>query len=200
MITLIHCTYLDRAGVKGNAYTLVTEKDKEFAGHIVRNLEAANQEVPKELMDLAMKSSWFKSSRFKRGGGGGGGGGGGDRCGLGFGSSGSGSGGKGGNANLTPLGGASSLPSYLTSSAPSGPRVQPSTASSEGGSTGPQSGRLGAVKQAFKNQYMSRFCAASSSETGKIDRPPPPPQMPPPPQCMLASPLFYLFYIGDKEL
>lgn len=56
-----------RAGVKGSAYTLVTEKDKEFAGHIVRNLEAANQEVPKDLMDLAMKSSWFRSSRFKRG-------------------------------------------------------------------------------------------------------------------------------------
>ena len=32
-----------RAGVKGTAYTLVTEKEKEFAGHIVRNLEAANQ-------------------------------------------------------------------------------------------------------------------------------------------------------------
>ncbi len=76
--------------MKGTAYTLVTEKDKEFAGedgiyhiyhwrrvhillaylfvalllgHIVRNLEAANQEVPKDLMDLAMKSSWFKNSR-----------------------------------------------------------------------------------------------------------------------------------------
>merc|ERR1719481_1364510 len=69
-----------RAGVRGHAYTLVTEKDKEFAGHIVRNLESANQDVPKDLLDLAMKSSWFKSSRFKRGGGGGG-----DRSGLGFG-------------------------------------------------------------------------------------------------------------------
>ena len=52
-----------RAGVKGTAYTLVTEKDKEFVGHIVRNLEAANQNVSKELMELAMKSSWFKNSR-----------------------------------------------------------------------------------------------------------------------------------------
>ena len=26
-----------------------------------------SQDVPKELMDLAMQSSWFKSSRFKRG-------------------------------------------------------------------------------------------------------------------------------------
>ncbi len=34
-------------------------------GHIVRNLEAASQEVPAELMELAMKSSWFKNSRFE---------------------------------------------------------------------------------------------------------------------------------------
>ncbi len=30
----------------------MTEKDKEFVGHIVRNLEAANQDVTKELMEL----------------------------------------------------------------------------------------------------------------------------------------------------
>lgn len=57
-----------RAGVKGKAYTLLTEKDKEFAGHVVRNLEAANQDVPQDLLDLAMTSSWFRSSRFKKGG------------------------------------------------------------------------------------------------------------------------------------
>lgn len=56
-----------RAGEKGTAYTLVTEKDKEFAGHLVRNLEGANQEVPKSLMDLAMQSAWFRKSRFKGG-------------------------------------------------------------------------------------------------------------------------------------
>lgn len=54
-----------RAGVEGLAYTLVTEKDKEFAGHLVRNLEGANQEVPDELMKLAMQSQWFKRSRYK---------------------------------------------------------------------------------------------------------------------------------------
>jgi len=43
--------------VKGTAYTFVTEKDKEFVGHIVRNLEAANQEVSKELMDLVINLS-----------------------------------------------------------------------------------------------------------------------------------------------
>lgn len=56
-----------RAGEKGTAYTLVTDKDKEFAGHLVRNLEGAAQEVPKELLELAMQSSWFRKSRFKQG-------------------------------------------------------------------------------------------------------------------------------------
>lgn len=56
-----------RAGEKGTAYTLVTEKDKEFAGHLVRNLEGANQDVPKSLIDLAMQSAWFRKSRFKGG-------------------------------------------------------------------------------------------------------------------------------------
>ena len=91
---------------------MLTEKDKEFAGHIVRNLESANQEVPKDLMDLALKSSWFKSSRFKRGGGGDGGGGY-DRSGLGFGS--------GGGSQKAST---SAMPEYLTSSAPSGPRME----------------------------------------------------------------------------
>ena len=54
-----------RAGEKGVAYTLVTEKDKEFAGHLVRNLEGANQPVSSELLSLAMQSQWFKKSRFK---------------------------------------------------------------------------------------------------------------------------------------
>lgn len=47
-----------RAGEKGTAYTLVTPKDKDFAGHLVRNLEGANQIVPKELMDLALQVCW----------------------------------------------------------------------------------------------------------------------------------------------
>jgi ATP-dependent RNA helicase DDX42 len=43
-----------RAGVKGNAYTLVDrEKDRDFAGHLVRNLEAAGQPVPEDLLSLA---------------------------------------------------------------------------------------------------------------------------------------------------
>ncbi|KAF5293775.1 hypothetical protein FQA39_LY03260 [Lamprigera yunnana] len=55
-----------RAGMQGTAYTLLTDKDKEFAGHIVRNLEAAHQEVPQDVLDLALQSSWFRKSRFKK--------------------------------------------------------------------------------------------------------------------------------------
>lgn len=46
---------IGRAGEKGTAYTLITEKDKEFAGHLVRNLESVDQEVPSALLDLAMQ-------------------------------------------------------------------------------------------------------------------------------------------------
>ncbi|CAJ0597377.1 unnamed protein product [Cylicocyclus nassatus] len=52
-----------RAGQKGAAYTLVTDKDMEMAGHLVRNLESVNQEVPQALLNLAMKSAWFRSQR-----------------------------------------------------------------------------------------------------------------------------------------
>lgn len=75
-------------GEKGYAVTLVTEKDKEFAGHLVRNLESVNQFVPPKLLELAMQveelectfvflsfyvysdffipqSVWFKKSRGK---------------------------------------------------------------------------------------------------------------------------------------
>uniref|UniRef100_A0A8C4Z2T4 RNA helicase n=1 Tax=Gadus morhua TaxID=8049 RepID=A0A8C4Z2T4_GADMO len=56
-----------RAGEKGVAYTLLTNKDTSFAGDLVRNLEGANQSVSKELMDLAMQNPWFRKSRFKGG-------------------------------------------------------------------------------------------------------------------------------------
>lgn len=48
-----------RAGEKGNAYTLVTNKDIYFAGDLVRHLEAANQVVPQQLLDIAKKNSKF---------------------------------------------------------------------------------------------------------------------------------------------
>ncbi|CAG9864424.1 unnamed protein product [Phyllotreta striolata] len=55
-----------RAGTQGTAYTLLTAKDKEFAGHIVKNLEAAHQDVPQEVLDLALQSSWFKKQRYRK--------------------------------------------------------------------------------------------------------------------------------------
>ncbi|XP_040573324.1 ATP-dependent RNA helicase DDX42 [Lepeophtheirus salmonis] len=126
-----------RAGIKGTAYTLVTEKDKEFAGHIVRNLEQANQDVPKELMDLAMQSSWFKNSRFKKGKMG-------KTVGLGF------------KESVDSLNG--------DSKAISGPV---------------SGGRLGVVREAYKNQFMTNFRKASDEATSS-DQPSMPPPPPPP--------------------
>ncbi|KAJ8971012.1 hypothetical protein NQ314_000930, partial [Rhamnusium bicolor] len=55
-----------RAGTQGTAYTLLTPRDKEFAGHIVKNLEAAHQDVPQEVLELALQSSWFRKQRYKK--------------------------------------------------------------------------------------------------------------------------------------
>jgi ATP-dependent RNA helicase DDX42 len=144
-----------RAGAKGTAYTLVTEKDKEFAGHLVRNLEAANQEVPKDLMDLAMKSAWFKSSRFKRGRGKAMA----ARPGLGH----------GGNDNAPPA--ESEQYTYGDSSAPS--------------SSGGTGNRLLTMKSAFKAQYMSKFKRATGEDhpayAGGVTASMQQQQMPPPP-------------------
>merc|ERR1719411_2057106 len=97
-----------------------------------------------------MKSSWFKNSRFKRSGKGFKGGP--DRIGLGFGETNS----KSGNAGSDPL------PEYLTSNSSITTRTDTSgNTTSSGGVIG--SGRLNAVRTAFKNQYMSRFCAASTN-------------------------------------
>jgi len=73
-----------RAGDKdGTAYTLITQKEARFAGELVHSLIAAGQDVPNELMDLAMKDGRFRAKRDSRKGGkkggkgqGGGGGGG----------------------------------------------------------------------------------------------------------------------------
>jgi ATP-dependent RNA helicase DDX42 len=54
-------------------------KNLGFFKNFFRNLESSNQEVPKDLLELAMQSSWFKNSRYKKGRGKGVGG-----AGLGF--------------------------------------------------------------------------------------------------------------------
>lgn len=149
-----------RAGEKGDAYTLVTDKDKEFAGHLVRNLEGANQDVPDDLLELAMQSSWFRNSRFKSGKGkpitiGG--------CGLGY-------------KERPGLGVSGSKPigaSYLSSSSSStGPLPSLSLSSSSSMSSsstansgpsssstqrsGPATNRFSAMRDAFRNQYNTQ--------------------------------------------
>jgi len=134
-----------RAGVKGEAYTLVTANDKEFAGHIVRNLEGANQEVPKDLMELAMQSSWFKNSRFKKGKGKGTGG-----TGLGYRE----------RPALEYAGSSSSQDdtSIATQYAYDKKKRE--------GMAKPGTDRLAAVKQAYRNQFVSNFRAAETEEAG----------------------------------
>ncbi|XP_071102473.1 ATP-dependent RNA helicase DDX42-like [Haliotis cracherodii] len=123
-----------RAGEKGFAYTLITEKDKEFAPHLVRNLEGANQNVPSALMDIANQCQWFKKNRFKKGQG--------KRM-----------GGKGLGFKERPgLGSENST------------RVQESTSFSSYrglGSSGPQGDRLTSMKTAFAAQFKANFTAAT---------------------------------------
>lgn len=126
-----------RGGEKGTAYTLVTPKDKEMVGHLVRNLEGANQFVPEDLMSLAMQSSWFRKSRFK--------------------------GGKG----KTIVGGTGlGFRERPNSSSSSSNFKQQSfvSAKSSGdnhGNFGGQTNRLEALKSAFKSQYASQFKTSS---------------------------------------
>ncbi|NWW32414.1 DDX42 helicase, partial [Panurus biarmicus] len=126
-----------RAGEKGVAYTLLTPKDSNFAGDLVRNLEGANQHVSKELLDLAMQNPWFRKSRFKGGKGkklniGGGGLGYRERPGLG-----SENADRGNNNSVM-----SNYEAYKPSS-------------------GAMGDRLTAMKAAFQSQYKSHFVAAS---------------------------------------
>ncbi|XP_076053085.1 ATP-dependent RNA helicase DDX42 isoform X1 [Oratosquilla oratoria] len=149
-----------RAGEKGTAFTLITDKDKEFAGHLVRNLEGAAQEVPQELMDLAMQSSWFRKSRFKAGKAkvlGGRGLGFRERPGLGSSQNSNNNAGVGyGGASAVP-GGASG---YGTGPSNQGPASQ-ALAGGDPSTTGPATNRLAAMKAAFQSQYKSQFTAAS---------------------------------------
>ncbi|KAM8945793.1 ATP-dependent RNA helicase DDX42 [Pelodytes ibericus] len=129
-----------RAGEKGVAYTLLTPKDSNFAGDLVRNLEGANQYVSKELLDLAMQNSWFRKSRFKAGKGkklniGGGGLGYRERPGLGA------------ETSSERVVGGNVMSNYEA--------FKPT-----GGAMGD---RLSAMKAAFQSQYKNHFVAASLS-------------------------------------
>ncbi|GFQ89046.1 ATP-dependent RNA helicase DDX42, partial [Trichonephila clavata] len=128
-----------RAGEKGIAYTLVTDKDKEFAGHLVRNLEGANQAVPQALMDLAMQSSWFRKSRFKQS--------------------------KGKKLNKAQGLGFRERPGLGSEEMVSNSsRVSSSLSHSTLPKfSGPQTDRLSAMKSAFQSQYKSQFTAATDT-------------------------------------
>ncbi|XKL60783.1 hypothetical protein PGB90_007840 [Kerria lacca] len=121
-----------RAGEKGTAYTLITEKDKDFAGHLVRNLESVNQEVPNSLLDLAMQNAWFRKSRFKTGKG------------------------KSLNVGGAGLGYKERSGRVQNSSTLSGIEGVVHTVQK----AGPGSERLAALKAAFKTQYQSQFTAS----------------------------------------
>ncbi|XP_054462774.1 ATP-dependent RNA helicase DDX42 [Anoplopoma fimbria] len=129
-----------RAGEKGVAYTLLTNKDTTFAGDLVRNLEGANQAVSKELMDLAMQNPWFRKSRFKSG--------------------------KGKKLNIGGGGlGYRERPGLGAESSERSGNFLSSTSSFEGYSkptSGAMGDRMSAMKQAFQAQYKSHFVAASS--------------------------------------
>lgn len=120
-----------RGGEKGTAFTLVSDKDKEMVGHLVRNLEMANQYVPEDLMELAMQSSWFRKSRFKGGKGRQVGGG----AGLGF-------------RERPSFGGSTPFPKTFVGSSDSNKSL---------GSSSQPTNRLEALKNAFKSQYTSQF-------------------------------------------
>lgn len=120
-----------RAGEKGTAYTLVTEKDKEFAGHLVRNLEGANQEVPESLLELAMQSSWFRKSRFKSG--------------------------KGKSMAIGGSGlGYRERPGLGMSSSSTKPSNPVSTMPSDKPTGGPATNRYTAIRETFRSQYNSQ--------------------------------------------
>ncbi|XP_070070745.1 ATP-dependent RNA helicase DDX42-like [Drosophila takahashii] len=160
-----------RAGEKGNAFTLVTDKDKEFAGHLVRNLEGADQLVPEDLMELAMKSSWFRSSRFKQGKG--------KRptnthTGLGYRERGNGGG----------FGSSGGMETAVSASPPEGPSNKSSS------SAGPATDRYAAMREAFRSQYNNQF-RASSDRTWEKTLPDSgvfaAPMAPPPPSSSSSS-------------
>lgn len=140
-----------RAGEKGIAYTLVTDKDKEFAGHLVRNLEGANQVVPQALMDLAMQSSWFRKSRFKQGKG--------KKINVG---------GRGLGYRERPGLGCDESAMVTNNSNAEKPMFGTTSISRP---TGPQSDRLSAMKAAFQAQYKSQFTAATDTAWTKGQKP-----------------------------
>lgn len=190
-----------RAGEKGTAYTLILKKESQFAGDLVRNLEGADQAVPKSLLDLAMQNPFFKKSRYRAGKGkrlniGGGGLGYRERPALGSGGS------RGGGA-----GGAGSSMEFLGSS---------DDGEENKGVGGLYTNRLHAMKSAFSNQFKSHFVASGSSQSTsnlsfltptQFEQPsrmgaaiPPPSQPVPPPNTHHAPHTLGAFHTGGSSI
>lgn len=158
-----------RAGTKGKAFTLVTPKDKDFCGHLVRNLEAANQDVPPELIDLANQNPWFKKSRYRQGRA--------KKINVG---------GKGLGFRERPGLGASAVnePPSTSSVMRQGPATVAASGYSHVG--GPQSDRIHTMKSAFAAQFRSSFVAAIEKDEAVYTNPEieeanhPKPLLPPP--------------------
>ncbi|XP_074658788.1 ATP-dependent RNA helicase DDX42-like [Tubulanus polymorphus] len=123
-----------RAGEKGTAFTLITAKDKDFAGHLVRNLEVASQLVPQSLIDLALQNPWFKKSRYRN-------------------TKGRNMGGKGFGFKDRPGLGAESSTGGSTGS-------NTGFAAYERGVHGPQGDRVASMKAAFASQFRSNFISS----------------------------------------
>ncbi|XP_077863735.1 ATP-dependent RNA helicase DDX42-like [Saccoglossus kowalevskii] len=164
-----------RAGIKGTAYTLVTQKDVNFAGDLVRNLEGAGQRVPEKLMDLAMQNSWFRKARHRKGKKG--------RTnrsrGLGYKERpglGSAPEEERQSSDRTNSGNQSDRLSSFTSPTSTSSSLSNKTNTSDWPERGPSSGppvvpkftgtdRISTMRSAFMSQYKSHFKAASSNST-----------------------------------
>ncbi|KAI4329807.1 hypothetical protein MLD38_028152 [Melastoma candidum] len=131
-----------RAGDKdGIAYTVITQKEARFAGELVNSLIAAGQNVPTELMDLAMKDGRFRSKRDSRKGGG--------RKGKGRGGGGGGRGVRGVDFGL----GIGYTPESTSSS---GPPTIPSRPAA-----------VNSLRDGVMTQFKSSFVAASSNSQSR---------------------------------
>lgn len=135
-----------RAGEKGTAFTLILPKDVNFAGDLVRNLEAADQNVPEELMKIALQNPRFRKSRAKQQQGGGG-----RREGRGR-----GSGGGGAPARYKERPGLGASTETISRAAE--PSAQAFDQSGPGGS------RASVMKSAMQTQYRMRFTPASTQK------------------------------------
>lgn len=62
-----------RAGATGVAYSFFNDQDSKYASDLVKILEGANQKVPQEVRDMALRGGGGGMGRFRRFGSGSGG-------------------------------------------------------------------------------------------------------------------------------